>query len=449
MSIFNNSGTIVISGADFNTKAMYKLNNSDVVEGQFYIANGTSSPTAPAYVLAITGEIGCYFIYVLELTALATYDISGICAPCNSTVYLSKGFEAGNTALLNANIITRAQSDSEGAFSFSNIVGIDGPVSVWINVSPVYAQTASVSCKATITHLDEVDSNLLYQTFTSLSKGTCGTCEGSGYVDGVECSACNGDGIVEIADQAFHTISGKCPSDVSMVYVSRNHGSFGASALSSNMVASVEPENGEYTIAHVLVAEMEHIVWTTSETGGILTIDGILLTNKECLSGDTIIAMADGSERRLDSLEAGDVVISDKGLPTKIRALCSGSFNPCHTIYYFEDGTTIDETHLHRFYNVEQGFWQALKRWNIGEHAINKNGEKIALISVEHIDEPAEKFGIWTVDGSYYANGLLSGDTSCNKRLLADASADQAVDMMLSTEEHQLLQLMGLEGIVP
>ena len=448
MSIFNNSGTIVISGADFNTKAMYKLNGSDVVEGQFYIANGTSSPTAPAYVLAITGEIGCYFIYVLELTALATYDISGICAPCNSTVYLSKGFEAGNTALLCENIIQTVESDNEGAFSFSNIVGINGPVSVWINVSPAYAQTSNLSCKATVTHLDEVDSNLLYQTFMSLSECACSVCEGTGYVDGVECSSCDGDGTYE-TEQSFHTIVGKCPSDVSMVYVSKNPGSFGANALSSSIAASAEPVDGEYTIAHVLDKEIEHIVWATSETGGILTIDSIVVTNKDCLSGDTLIVMADGSERRLDSLEVGDVVISDKGLPTKIRALCSGRFNPCHTIYYFEDGTTIDETHLHRFYNVEQGFWQALKRWNIGEHAINKNGEKIALISVEHIDEPAEKFGIWTVDGSYYANGLLSGDTSCNKRLLADASADQAVDMMLSTEEYQLLQLMGLEGIVP
>ena len=114
-----------------------------------------------------------------------------------------------------------------------------------------------------------------------------------------------------------------------------------------------------------------------------------------------------------------------------------------------EDGTVINETHPHRFYNVDQGFWQRLQAWKFGDHAINQNGENVALVSVERIDERIEMFGIWTDSGTYYANGLLSGAAFCNKELLAEASAEQAIDMMLSTDEEMLIQLMGLEGVLP
>jgi hypothetical protein len=119
------------------------------------------------------------------------------------------------------------------------------------------------------------------------------------------------------------------------------------------------------------------------------------------------------------------------------------------TKYYFEDGTIINETHPHRFYNVDQGFWQRLQLWNIGDHAINQDGNKIALVSVERLEENIEMFGIWTDNGTYYANGLLSGAAFCNKELLAEATAEQAIDMMLSADEELLVQLMGLEGVLP
>ena len=168
-----------------------------------------------------------------------------------------------------------------------------------------------------------------------------------------------------------------------------------------------------------------------------------------CLSGDTIITMADGSEKRLDSLQVGEFVLSQDGIPTEITALKRGNYSNYHTIYYFDDGTVIDEIHKHRFYNSDQGFWQRLQSWNIGDHAVNQRGERIALVRKEVIHERAEQFGIWTEDGSYYANGLLSGSADCNKRIIPNMTVDQAIDVMLSIGNSKLLPLMGIEGELP
>jgi len=87
--------------------------------------------------------------------------------------------------------------------------------------------------------------------------------------------------------------------------------------------------------------------------------------------------------------------------------------------------------------------------WNVGDHAVNQDGEEVALVFVERIEEKVEMFGIWTESGTYYANGLLSGAAFCNKEMLAEASAEKVIDMMLSADEEILVQLMGLDGVLP
>ena len=118
-------------------------------------------------------------------------------------------------------------------------------------------------------------------------------------------------------------------------------------------------------------------------------------------------------------------------------------WSPSHTLYHFDDETIIDEIHEHRFYNVDQGFWQKLKNWHIGEHAKRLDGGAPALVSVEPKEERAEMFGIWVERGSYWANGLLSGDASANRPLLADATVEQAIDMAESLTEKNLMEILG------
>lgn len=167
-----------------------------------------------------------------------------------------------------------------------------------------------------------------------------------------------------------------------------------------------------------------------------------------CLSGDTLITMADFSQKRLDKITDQDYVLGTNKQPNKVLYIKHNFYSSYHTLYYFDDGTIIDETHEHRFYNQTQGFWQRLKHWNIGDLAVKINGETTKLIKKEKKNEEIENFGIFTEDGTYYANGLLSGAARCNRDLLKNASVNQAIDMVLSIDEKKLVSLLGVEEVL-
>lgn len=142
-------------------------------------------------------------------------------------------------------------------------------------------------------------------------------------------------------------------------------------------------------------------------------------------------------------MTGSELVLGGDRRPAHILRLARGMWSPSHTLYHFDDETVIDETHEHRFFNVEQGFWQKLKNWRVGDHAKRLDGGAPALVSVEPKEERAEMFGIWVERGSYWANGLLSGDASANRPLLADATVEQAIDMAESLAEKDLMRILG------
>lgn len=508
MSISNGDGGIIVNGLNYNTVPYYKRSETELAQGEFYVADGAGGFLGAMAAIITSEDIAAYYIVELVLTETATYNISGTCAPPGSTVYLSKGFQKGSLDTLTENVIAQTESDAEGKFSFSGVTGITGSVSAWIRVPYAdadltgfdepydFISTGSINAAAVAMSVESTEdstesesttdpeTNLILMTATfpgGVKEIACATCGGTGLQEsGDPCNGgCGGDGVSNIIR---YTVTGTCPLDVTTVNLSirecegcKGTGFYNgvvcsscegdgtavdldnptAVALKNSRHTSTTPTDGYYTITSPgnrdYGYDWTYIVWAESETGGVLTIDSVVPSDgySICLSGDTMIAMADGSQRRLDGLSEGDMVLAEGGKPTRVYALSRGHFAEYHTLYRFEDGTVIDETGPHRFYNADQGFWQLLSRWKIGDHAVDRSGLKTALVAVERVEEQAERFGVWTEDGSYYANGLLSGATSCNKRLLADATAEQAVDMMMTAGETQLLKLIGLEGIMP
>lgn len=171
-------------------------------------------------------------------------------------------------------------------------------------------------------------------------------------------------------------------------------------------------------------------------------------TGLVCLTGDTLITMANGEFRRLDGLCPGEFVKGDDG-PTKITKIMIGHHSHYHKQYFFENGTVIDETGPHRFYNADRGFWLQLDRWSLGDHAVTENGERVGLVSITLINDHEDGYAMWTENGTYYANGLLSGTAQANQKLLADATSDLVVDMVNSLNVKDILELTGWKDICP
>lgn len=138
----------------------------------------------------------------------------------------------------------------------------------------------------------------------------------------------------------------------------------------------------------------------------------------ECLTGDHLITMGDGSLKRLDKIKCGDYVKSydwstNKLVPKKV-IFSDTDENKTHIEYdkwTFDDGTIIKTVHRHEFYNVEAKRFKYMDEWKIGEHTYKEDGTKPALVAHETIKKTVRHYKI-TLEGgtNYFANGLLTGD---------------------------------------
>lgn len=145
-----------------------------------------------------------------------------------------------------------------------------------------------------------------------------------------------------------------------------------------------------------------------------------------CLSPETLIDVEETDEfgkkkrkrKKLKDIKVGDKIICINPvtleLDTDTVIECDGNMNKKHTCYdnwYFSDGTIITTVHRHRFYNVEKKKFVYMDKWNIGEHGLNINKEKIELIKHEHIEAEINHCTLFTEKyNNYFANGLLSGN---------------------------------------
>ena len=148
-----------------------------------------------------------------------------------------------------------------------------------------------------------------------------------------------------------------------------------------------------------------------------VTADGTISAGFYCLTGDTLITLADGSSKRIDQLTLNDKVLSYNPETLQLEpdeiTYTDATENKSFTEYdkwSFEDGSVVKTVHRHRFYSIERQAMVYMDEWKIGEHAITVDGKKIALVSHETITEEIQHYTIFTKNQNYFANGLLSGN---------------------------------------
>lgn len=399
---------------------------------QMVLANGTTTPTEVVrqYIVGSTPELYCYSD-VSTLLAENTYGFAGSVFPADTpAVYLSviPADTAVTPELLKTGIYKTIVPASDGTFS--------GQIKSETNMNVVawFRKMSDVTINGTesISMMVSIVGNLSGSTGRYI------------IVDGPE----SGTYVPRI------TLTGTCPNEATVYISSYLPGDpMSEAALLRQKVAVItvgtaEQEYNNFSVSFYGIWGGYYVVWTTSDTP-YLTVSTLTYTDRVCLSGDTLITMADGSTKRLDAVQPGDYALAGNGSATKVIHVAHGDWNDHHTLYRFADGTVIDEIHDHRFFNVEQGFWQLLDHWNIGDHARRQDGSEVALVSVERVNEPAEMFGLWTESRDYWANGLLSGETAANQALLADATVEQVADMMASLDETAIAQMLKTKGLLP
>ncbi len=136
-----------------------------------------------------------------------------------------------------------------------------------------------------------------------------------------------------------------------------------------------------------------------------------------CLTGDTLILMADGSERRIDSLLVGEKVLSydpeTMQLVPDVIIYTDSKEDKKHTEYdlwEFSDGTSFKTVHRHRFYNVDRKAMVYMDEWEMGEHCVKADGTQPWLIAHHTYTEEINHYTLFTERQNYFANGTLSGN---------------------------------------
>ena len=165
--------------------------------------------------------------------------------------------------------------------------------------------------------------------------------------------------------------------------------------------------------------------------------------NLVCLAGETLITLADGSQKQLCEIQVGDQVLSQNGVIARVEKVNTNAMSDYHTLYTFENGTVIDETGPHAFYNVEKNCFLNLSSWEIGYHALDERNNPVSLVSKERVDEPKQRFGIWTSTKMYYANGLLSAEHTKNLELLEEVEIDEMIEMINSINSDIMMEFIS------
>lgn len=160
--------------------------------------------------------------------------------------------------------------------------------------------------------------------------------------------------------------------------------------------------------------------YTTDFANSVVTLTGDFVLTQfyaSCLTGDTLITLADGSQKRIDQLTLDDKVLSYNPDTMQLEAdeitYTDSAEDKKHVeydIWTFSDGTLVKTVHRHRLYNIERQAMVYMDEWKMGEHAINGNGEYIELLSHENIKEEVRHYTLFTKNQNYFVNGLLSGN---------------------------------------
>ena len=208
------------------------------------------------------------------------------------------------------------------------------------------------------------------------------------------------------------------PEDVPTIHFVYSDGT--SASVSCNSLAASYSNVKSFTVSGESMQDITYTENGTSHTVGTgmtLTAD-ITITRIEiyCLTGDTLITMADGTERRIDSLAVGDEVLSYNPVTMELEAdritYSDAGANKTHNYYdiwEFSDGRILKTVHRHRLYNVESQGMVNMDEWQLGEHALTRDG-CAALVKHTHVSETVNHYTIFTGNQNYFANGLLAGN---------------------------------------
>ena len=147
------------------------------------------------------------------------------------------------------------------------------------------------------------------------------------------------------------------------------------------------------------------------------TVDQRLTSLEEqiCLIEGTKIKMADGSEKNIEDVQTGDMVLSYN--PAKAEQIPAMALKSVRTgvakdfdVLVYENGNYAEMYQEHSIYDTALGYPHSHKEWKVGDEGLMVDGpSKLIRKTTSRHAIIKERFVLVTSTGLYYANGILMG----------------------------------------
>ena len=144
----------------------------------------------------------------------------------------------------------------------------------------------------------------------------------------------------------------------------------------------------------------------------------IALEAGTCLIEGTKILMADNSEKNIEDVKEGDLIMSyDPNTNKLCEAVVIGNYRTGisndFTNYYFEDGSYLTIFGGHLVYSANQGIARHIKHFEPGWTSITPECKETAFIGSESVDNVGHKrhYDLHSSNKLYFANGILNGQS--------------------------------------
>lgn len=153
-----------------------------------------------------------------------------------------------------------------------------------------------------------------------------------------------------------------------------------------------------------------------------------------CLNENTLITMADGTQKKVSEISTGDTVLSyniatgEKTTATVINAYVTG-YTRDWDIHYFDNGAYLVTYGLHGIYNKKLGHNSDIRYIDNEFVAITETGESAFLEHDRVCTVGTEKrYNLVTSNCLYYANGILLGHHPYQKYAACPESLKASID---------------------
>ena len=177
-----------------------------------------------------------------------------------------------------------------------------------------------------------------------------------------------------------------------------------------NFTLDCSPRCGD---GHSYIVELYNDTYTPPT---VTKPSSITVFANECLTGDTLITMIDGSAKRLDEIEIGDLVATPYG--GEVVIFSDAKLNKTrseYTIYEFSDGSEIKVVKDHRIYSRKKEKYIHFSQLEIGDTVLNWKGEIVSLERKTLRNETVNHYTLFTNGtNEYFANGILCGNIFSN-----------------------------------